>query len=70
MMAKKSTEQENLKRCYDCSNAYLMRSRTSDPIVAQCKLSGERFVAVTPFRCSRFLNNLQQRVINPMINLS
>lgn len=68
-MMKKKDVQDDLKRCYDCLNAYLMRFHTTDPIVSQCKLSGERNVAVTPFRCSRFVDNLQQRVINPMINL-
>ena len=34
--------------CLNCKHAYLMRSQSCNPIVAECTKTKERFVAKTP----------------------
>lgn len=57
--------------CYDCINAYLMQSDDVDPVVCECKITGERHVAkYNQCRIKHFERNKnEERTINTMILL-
>ena len=63
-MRKKTITQ--VRSCFQCSNAYLMRSASHNPIVSECSLTGERNVANTPIKCQRFKQRISSAEINPM----
>ena len=54
--------------CRKCTNAYLMQSDKTNPIVSECTLTKERFVASTPHvdNCG-FKENKEEVVIHEMI---
>ena len=56
--------------CKKCSNAYLMQSDKTNPIVSECTLTKERFVASTPHaeKCG-FKENKEETIIHEMIYL-
>lgn len=56
--------------CRKCSNAYLMQSSKTNPIVSECILTKERFVASTPHieKCG-FKEREEEEVIHEMIYL-
>lgn len=56
--------------CRRCSNAYLMQSDKTNPIVSECTLTKERFVASTPHieKCG-FKENKEESIIHEMIYL-
>lgn len=64
----KSENKEHL--CLNCSHSYLMRSNKFNPIVAECKLTKERFVASTPHvnKCG-FSVNENEPIIHEMLYL-
>lgn len=49
-MAKKIQSKPSV--CYDCLNARLMQHE-KDPIIAECKLTGERYVASAGGYCGK-----------------
>lgn len=56
--------------CRKCSNAYLMQSNKTNPIVSECILNKERFVASTPhFNDCGFKENKEEIIIHEMIYL-
>ena len=55
--------------CFECANAYLMRSEPVNPIVSECTITKEREVASTLLKCEHFKPRISGAVINPMINL-
>jgi hypothetical protein len=57
-------------RCYDCQNAYLMRSSKYNPIVAECSCDGQRRVASTEPPCGKFSMRTGDPVVHPMIFLN
>ena len=63
-MKKNKTE---LHSCKECSNAYLMRSAPYNPIVAECKKTGERQVATMPLHCLYFEQKKGDAEIHPML---
>lgn len=67
----KETKIKKNDLCYDCINAYLMRSDAVDPVVCECKITGERHVAkYNQCRIKHFERNKnEERTINPMILL-
>ena len=56
--------------CKNCKHAYLMRSQSCNPIVAECMKTKERFVASTPQidKCG-FEMRVDEMVIHEMIFL-
>lgn len=56
--------------CRKCTNAYLMQSNKTNPIVSECTLTKERFVASTPHvdNCG-FKENKEETIIHEMIYL-
>ena len=56
--------------CKNCKHAYLMRSQSCNPIVAECTKTKERFVAKTPQidNCA-FEKRVDEMVIHEMIFL-
>lgn len=52
--------------CFECQNAYLMRSEPHNPIVSECTITKEREVASTLLKCERFKPRAGDAVINPM----
>ncbi len=56
-----------LHRCFDCSNAYLMRSSPHNPIVAECAITHNREVASMLIVCLYFKQRVGDAKINPMI---
>ena len=65
-MAKKNVEPH---ACFECANAYLMRSIPVNPIVSECTITKEREVASTLFKCEYFKPQNGKVEIYPMINL-
>ena len=57
--------------CLNCKHAYLMRSQSCNPIVAECTKTKERFVAKTPQidNCA-FEMRVGEMVIHEMIFLT
>lgn len=55
--------------CFECANAYLMRSEPVNPIVSECTITKEREVASTLLKCEHFKPRVSGVVINQMINL-
>ena len=57
--------------CKNCKHAYLMRSQSCNPIVAECTKTKERFVAKTPQidNCA-FEMRVSEMVIHEMIFLT
>lgn len=53
--------------CYQCSNAYLMRSAPHNPVVAECEITHERNVASTLIKCSHFKQRAGEAEINPIM---
>lgn len=66
-MAKKQTIEP--RTCFECANAYLMRSIPVNPIVSECTITKEREVASTLLKCEYFKPRVGEAVIHPMINL-
>jgi len=64
-----SGEQPKCGKCYDCANAYLMRSQPYNPIVALCEKTNERWVASMDPRCGLFIVRVGEAEIHPMIHL-
>ena len=58
-----------LHACLGCQFAHLMRSDNRNPIVSECKLTGEREVASTLLKCEYFKPLNGKVEIYPMINL-
>ena len=56
--------------CRKCSNAYLMQSSKTNPIVAECTKTKERFVARSP-HCKKcfFEERKEEAIIHEMIFL-
>ena len=56
--------------CLNCKHAYLMRSQSCNPIVAECTKTKERFVAKTPQidKCA-FEMRVGEMIIHEMIFL-
>ena len=56
--------------CLNCKRAYLMRSQSCNPIVAECTKTKERFVAKTPQidKCA-FEMRVGEMIIHEMIFL-
>ena len=54
--------------CRKCTNAYLMQSNKTNPIVSECTLTKERFVASVPHvdNCG-FKENKEEVAIHEMI---
>ena len=65
-MAKKKTIE--LHTCFECANAYLMRSVPVNPIVSECTITKEREVASTFLKCQYFKPKVGEAVIHPMIH--
>lgn len=66
MARKKKTTIEG--RCYDCANAYLMQSIKENPVIAECRCTGERWVASMKPDCGgKFVRRIEEAVIHPMI---
>ena len=63
-MAKKKTIEPHT--CFECANAYLMRSIPANPIVSECTITKEREVASTLLKCEHFKPRVGDAVINPM----
>ena len=55
-----------LHACLGCQFAHLMRSENRNPIVSECRLTGEREVASTLLKCEYFKPRVGDAVINPM----
>lgn len=53
--------------CYQCRNAYLMRSAPHNPIVSECAITHVREVASTPLKCSYFKQRMGDAEIHSMI---
>lgn len=68
-MAKKKSPGKEATYCKECKNAYLMQSRSSNPIVAECRITHERQAANTPLSCELFEKSNIILTINPMIEL-
>lgn len=64
-MAKKVTAPK-LVMCYECKHAYLMRN-PGNPIIAECSVKKERFVAKVSTECAYYEANRKEKVINYMI---
>ena len=64
-MSKKPTIQVHI--CFQCRNAYLMRSAPHNPIVSECVITHVREVASTPFKCFYFKQRMDDAEIHPMI---
>lgn len=57
-------------KCRDCEHAYLMQSSKVNPIVAECTLTKERHVALSPKnRECPFKHRSGEMVIHEMIYL-
>lgn len=54
--------------CFECTNAYLMRSEPVNPIVSECTITKEREVASTFLKCQYFKPKVGEAVIHPMIH--
>ena len=57
-------------KCLDCKNAYLMQSLPCNPIVSECTITKERWVASMEPDCGRFEHRKAEAVIHPMIYLN
>ena len=55
-----------LHACLNCQFAHLMRSENRNPIVSECRLTGEREVASTLLKCEYFKPRVGDVMINPM----
>ena len=53
MAISKNKEDKNAKRCFLCKHAILMQW-FENPIVAECKIRNERYVAMSDRQCSLF----------------
>lgn len=59
-----------IQSCYSCKHAYLMQSSSHNPIVCECQINKERFVANNKQSCfnKHFKKtNATDVVIHPMI---
>lgn len=71
MAPRKATKKQQEKgMCLDCRHAYLMRSEPCNPIVAECTMTKERWVASMSPDCGKFARRIGEPVINPMIFLN
>ncbi|WP_155952942.1 hypothetical protein [Prevotella sp. HUN102] len=52
--------------CYQCNNAYLMRSAPHNPVISECTITHEREVASKMIRCRHFKQRMGEAEINPM----
>lgn len=52
--------------CFQCQFAYLMRSTSYNPVVAECAITHGREIASTPLRCRHFKQRIGDAAINPM----
>lgn len=55
--------------CYQCANAYLMRSAPHNPIVSECTITHEREVASSLIQCEHFKKRVTNVEIHQMIKL-
>lgn len=55
--------------CYECANAYLMKSQVYNPVVALCEITKERWVASMNPLCGKFSQRIGEAEIHPMIHL-
>lgn len=53
-------------RCFDCANAYLMRSHPFNPVISECTVTGQREVASMLLKCQNFKQKTEQQIIHPM----
>ena len=53
--------------CFECQNAYLMRSEPYNPIVSECSKTKQREVAGTPLKFHYFKQRMGNVEIHPMI---
>lgn len=58
-MAKKES---HVHVCYDCKMANIVKY-TGDPLIAECKLTGDKNLAQTHINCSSFLQRTAEVVI-------
>ena len=56
--------------CYDCLHAYLRRSSPHNPVIAECKVNNERWVASMEPDCRSFDERHGEAEIHPMIHLT
>ena len=67
---KPKKEKPKRGKCYDCRHAYLMQSSPFNPIVAQCDVNKERWVASMEPNCLSFDDRTGEAEIHPMIHLT
>jgi len=63
-MAKKKTIEPHT--CFECANAYLMRSTPVNPVISECTITKGREVASALFECEYFKLRTTKVVVNPM----
>lgn len=70
----KSPAAKGVHMCFNCSHAYLMRSRKENPIVSLCKHPlnrGQRWVAKMSIYCELFnerkVSDVEEAEIHPML---
>lgn len=66
-MAKKTNTKPSV--CYDCANARLMQ-HLSDPVIAECKLTGERYVASAGGYCGKNFKQVQENYVRHIENIT
>lgn len=53
--------------CFQCDNAYLMRSEVNNPVVSECQITRQREVANTRIECPYFKKRIEEAEIHSMI---